>query len=168
MTSTLPYGVQTSETDDLNPRTAHEPRTWRLQRVWSARGWGARISTPSNRIRTETPSGRSGASQDRRSTASVQWLTLTLEGITAADYLSWVRDPGPLTLGPDLRRVDARAEPLGDRIDIELIWDREPPAPRTAVLAAGFALIPEVVQVVEVATRRTTTGADRDRGQISG
>jgi hypothetical protein len=93
---------------------------------------------------------------------------LTLEGITAADYLSWVRDPEPLTLGPDLRRVDARAEPLGDRIDIELTWDREPPAPRTAVLAAGFALIPEVVQVVEVATRRTTTGADRDRGRISG
>ena len=33
----------------------------------------------------------------------VQPLTLILEGITAEDYLSWVRDPEPSALGHDLR-----------------------------------------------------------------
>jgi hypothetical protein len=173
MTSTLPRGVETSETDDLNPRTVHEPRARRLQRVWSARRWGADtlradehaatrclstarinhppkrpgISAAANPIRTEAPSRGSRASEDRRFTASAQWVTLTLDGITAADYLSWVRDPEPLALGRDLRRLAARAEPLGDRIELELIWDREPPAPRSAVLAAGFPPIPEVVGI---------------------
>ena len=92
----------------------------------------------------------------------MQWLTLTLDGITAEDYLSWARDPEPPALGRDLRCVAARAEPLGDRIEIELIWDREPPTPRSAVLAAGFPLIPEVVELVTGHTR-TGTGLDRRR-----
>jgi len=146
----------------LNPQTVHEPRTQGPQRVWKAHGSGARISAASNRIRTETPSGWSEVSEDRRSTASVQLLTLTFDGVTAADYLSWVRDPEPLALGRDLRSVAARAEP-GDRIEIELIWDREPPAPRSAVLAANFPLIPEVVKL---AAGRTTTGTDRHRERI--
>jgi hypothetical protein len=111
------------------------------------RGEASRLSVTA---RDERP-GCSGTGEDRRSRVTAQWLRLTLEGITAGDYLGWVRDPEPLALERDLRRVTARADPLGDRIEIELIWDREPPAPRLAVLAAGFPLIPEVIEVAEVA-----------------
>jgi hypothetical protein len=76
-----------------------------------------------------------------------QPLTLILDGITAEDYLSRVRDPEPPALGRDLRCLLVRAEPLGDRIDVELIWDREPPAPRAAAVAAGFLLTPEILDV---------------------
>jgi hypothetical protein len=50
--------------------------------------------------------------------------------------------------------VVTRAESLGDRIEIELIWEREPPTPPAAALAAGFPLVPEVVAL---ATGHTTT-----------
>jgi len=124
------------------------------------------MSTTANRIRTEAPSGCcSEAGEDRRSTEWVQWLTLALDGITAGDYLSWVTDAEPSALGRDLRCVTACAEPLGERIEIELIWDREPPAPRSAVLAAGFPLFPEVVELV---TGHPTTGSNGGRGRISG
>ena len=34
-----------------------------------------------------------------RSRGSLQLLTLVLDGITAGDYLCWVRDPEPAALG---------------------------------------------------------------------
>jgi hypothetical protein len=77
----------------------------------------------------------------------MQHLTILLEGMTASDYLAWVRDPDPHTLGRELRSVDVRADPLGDRIDVLLHWDTDPPAPRTALPAAGFYLTPEVIEL---------------------
>ncbi len=78
---------------------------------------------------------------------SLQILTLSLDGITAADYLSWVRDPEPPALDRGLRSIAVRAEPLGDWIEAQLSWDSEPPAPHAAAVAAGFLLTPEVVAV---------------------
>jgi hypothetical protein len=79
---------------------------------------------------------------------SVQPLTLRLDGITAGDYLAWIHDPEPPALGHDLRDITVRAAPLGDRIDVELVWDREhPPPPRAAAVTAGFPLTPEVFEL---------------------
>jgi hypothetical protein len=75
---------------------------------------------------------------------SVQQLTLFLAGITAGDYLARVRDPEPRALGHHLKSVTARAEPLGRRVDVELVWDQPPPALRDAAITAGFPLTPEV------------------------
>jgi hypothetical protein len=76
---------------------------------------------------------------------ATQRLTLLLHGITAGDYLTWVRDPEPHALGHYLKAVTATAQPLGRRIDLELTWDQPPPALRDAAITAGFPLIPEVI-----------------------
>jgi hypothetical protein len=50
-----------------------------------------------------------------------QSLRLLLDGITADDYLCWVRDPAPQALaGHGLQSISVTADPLGDRIDLEL------------------------------------------------
>jgi hypothetical protein len=72
----------------------------------------------------------------------VQTLTIVLAGITAGDYLAWVRDPEPPALERDLRRIATKADPLGERIDLQLVWDREPPSAEAALRAAGFPLAP--------------------------
>jgi hypothetical protein len=80
-----------------------------------------------------------------------QLLRLVLDGITAGDYLCWVRDPEPqalVKLGHNLQSISASADPLRDRIELELHWDREPPDPCSAAVAAGFLLTPEVVDVL--------------------
>jgi hypothetical protein len=85
----------------------------------------------------------------RSPTMPAQSLIIRLDGITAADYLSWARDPEPPALGHGLRSVAICAEPLGDLIELELVWAGRPPAtPRAAAVAAGFALISEVVAVL--------------------
>ena len=92
-------------------------------------------------------------------TTHAQSLTIRLDGITAADYLTWVRDPEPPALDHGLRSVAISAEPLGELIDIELAWSEQPPTtPTAAAVAAGFALIPEVVTV-----RSATCAVDRHR-----
>ena len=52
---------------------------------------------------------------------SRQPLTLILDGITAEDYLAWVRDPEPPVLGHTLRSLTTRATRLSDRFDVQLI-----------------------------------------------
>jgi hypothetical protein len=79
-----------------------------------------------------------------RGEIATQPLTLLLQGITAGDCLTWVRDPDPPALGRELRSINVQADPLGDRIDLLLCWGGNPLAPRTAAAAAGFALTPEV------------------------
>ena len=74
-------------------------------------------------------------------------LTILLDGITAGDYLAWIRDPEPPALGRDLRSVTVEADPVGNRIDLELTWNRPPPALEAAAADAGFPLTPEVVAV---------------------
>jgi hypothetical protein len=83
----------------------------------------------------------------------VQSLTLKLEGITAGDYLTWVRDPEPPALGRDLRYITVHADPVGAQIDLELGWDREPPSGRAALHAAGFPVTPEVVNLASTMPR---------------
>jgi hypothetical protein len=91
------------------------------------------------------------------STTHAQSLRIRLDGITAGDYLAWVRDPEPPALDHGLQSVAISAEPLGDLVNIELVWTGQPPtAPSTAAAAAGFALIPEVVSV-RSATRTAHT-----------
>jgi hypothetical protein len=77
----------------------------------------------------------------------LQILTLTLDGITAGDYMVWVCDPEPPALGRDLRGVTVRGEPLGDTVEALLTWKGAPPAPSTAAPMAGLALTPEVIAV---------------------
>jgi hypothetical protein len=76
-----------------------------------------------------------------------QLLTLTLDGITAGDYLAWARDPEPPALDHGLRSLVIEADPLGDTIEAVLSWDGFPPPPAAAATAAGLALIPEVTAV---------------------
>ena len=83
------------------------------------------------------------------STTHVQSLVIRLDGITAGDYLAWVRDPEPPALDHGLRSVTVSAEPLGEIINVELVWAGEAPTtPRAAAVAAGFALIPEIVALL--------------------
>ncbi len=77
----------------------------------------------------------------------VQSLTLVLDGITPVDYLTWVRDPEPRTLDRDLRSATVQAHALGDQINLQLVWDREPPPAQAALLAAGFAATPELIEL---------------------
>ena len=78
----------------------------------------------------------------------MQLLTLVLDGITAADYLAWVRDPDPAALGRSLRQLNVRPQPLGDRIEVQLVWEDEPPAAPTAAVAAGFPLTQNVAELL--------------------
>ena len=76
-----------------------------------------------------------------------QTLILTLEGITAGDYVAWVTDPEPPALGRDLRSIALRWDPLGDTVDAVLDWVGSPPAPPAAAPIAGLPLRPEVIRV---------------------
>jgi len=77
----------------------------------------------------------------------LQRLTLTLDGITAGDYMTWVRDPEPPALGRDLDSIGVRADSLGDTVDALLSWNVAPPHAMTAAATAGLPLTPEVVAV---------------------
>jgi hypothetical protein len=77
----------------------------------------------------------------------LQRLTITLDGITAGDYLAWACDAEPPALGRELSCVDVRADPLGDTVEAWLSWTVTAPVPREAARAAGLALTPEVVCV---------------------
>ena len=76
---------------------------------------------------------------------SLQYLTLKLDGITAGDYLTWVRDPEPPALGLALDSVSVQADPLGDTVEAALSWTTPSPSPRAAAVAAGLPLSQEVV-----------------------
>ncbi|HUA45634.1 MAG TPA: hypothetical protein VMA77_10425 [Solirubrobacteraceae bacterium] len=101
----------------------------------------------------------------------VQSILIRLDGITAGDYLTWVRDPEPPALDHGLRSVAISAGPLGELINIKLVWAGQPPTnPSAGAVAAGFALTPEVVSVHSVthtadsvAQRRSPT----DGGPVS-
>lgn len=75
---------------------------------------------------------------------ALQTLILTLEGITAGDYVARVSDPEPPALGRGLRSITLRWEPLGDTVEAALDWDGSPPAATAAAPIAGLPLIPEV------------------------
>jgi len=87
----------------------------------------------------------------------LQHLTLTLDGITAGDYLTWVRDPEPPALGLSLDSVTVQADLLGDTIEATLAWNRPPPAAHTAARVAGLALTEEVSAVSSRLPAHTTT-----------
>jgi hypothetical protein len=99
------------------------------------------------------------------STPHVQSLIIRLDGITAGDYLDWVRDPEPPALDYGLRSVAVSAEPLGELVRVELIWAGQPPTtPGAAAAAAGFALTPEVVAVLSATC---TADGHRSIGEVS-
>jgi hypothetical protein len=75
---------------------------------------------------------------------SLQILSLSLDGITAGDYLTWCRDPDPPALGYALRSIRVDADPLSDTITAILDWNQPAPAPATAATAAGLPLPPGV------------------------
>jgi hypothetical protein len=76
-----------------------------------------------------------------------QVLIITLDGITAGDYLAWVRDPEPPALGQELYQVRVHGDPLGDTVQAVLVWRSAAPAPSVAAQVAGLPLTPEVVGV---------------------
>jgi hypothetical protein len=76
-----------------------------------------------------------------------QRLTYELDGITAGDYLAYVRNPEPPGLGTSLRSIAVHAEPLGDTIEAVLQWDGAAPDPAVAEILAGLPTTPEVVRV---------------------
>jgi hypothetical protein len=76
-----------------------------------------------------------------------QRLTFELDGITAGDYLAYVRNPEPPGLGTSLRAIAIDAEPLGDTIEVALAWNGTAPAPATAEVLAGLPMTPEVARV---------------------
>jgi hypothetical protein len=77
----------------------------------------------------------------------LQQLILTLDGITAGDYLAWARDPEPPALGRELSSIAVGGDPLGDTVVAWLSWAGTAPAAHEAVRAAGLALTPEVAGV---------------------
>lgn len=81
-----------------------------------------------------------------RRRAPHQTVTLILGGLTAGDYLQWVRDPEPRQ-HRDLTLMSVTAAPLGDRIQLNLISSGDSPNPTAAAEAVGFPIIPEVVAV---------------------
>ena len=76
-----------------------------------------------------------------------QLLTLTLDGITASDYLTWVADPEPPALGNALGSITIDADPLDTTIHAALAWNIAPPPARQAAALAGLALTLEVAAV---------------------
>jgi hypothetical protein len=72
----------------------------------------------------------------------LQILTLGLDGITAADYLAWCRDPDPPALDCAHRSIRVKADPLGDTITAVLDWNQPAPSPRAAAAMAGLPLPP--------------------------
>jgi hypothetical protein len=78
---------------------------------------------------------------------ALQVLILELDGITAGDYLAWVRDTEPPALGQDLREVSVQGDPLGDTVEAVLAWRGVVPAPSVAVQVAGLPRTPEVIGV---------------------
>ncbi len=96
---------------------------------------------------------------------TLQCLTLTLDGITAGDYLQWVRDPEPPALGLGLSSIEVRGEPLGDTVLAALWWDVPPPAAVDAGPAAGFPLTPEVVAIRPARSPRCPIERNAERGE---
>jgi hypothetical protein len=78
---------------------------------------------------------------------ALQVLILKLDGITAGDYLAWVRDPEPPALRQDLREVSVQGDPLGDTVEAVLAWSGAVPPPSVAAQVAGLPLTPEVIGV---------------------
>ncbi len=78
---------------------------------------------------------------------ALQVLILTLDGITAGDYLAWVRDPEPPALGQELCQVSAHGDPLGDTVQAVLLWRGTAPTPSVAAQVAGLPLTPEMIGV---------------------
>jgi hypothetical protein len=76
-----------------------------------------------------------------------QRLTLTLDGITAGDYLQWVRDPEPPALGHALRSIDVGGDLLGQTVEAVLSWTGPRLPAIEAARVAGLPLTPEVVAV---------------------
>jgi hypothetical protein len=78
---------------------------------------------------------------------TLQRLTLTLDGITAGDYMQWVRDPEPPALGLGLRSIEVSGDPLGDAVEAVLWWSVSPPPAIEAGPVAGLPVTPEVIAV---------------------
>jgi hypothetical protein len=74
-------------------------------------------------------------------------LRLRLDGMTAGDYLAYLRDPEPPALGHSLHAVDVRADPLSDVVEAQLAWTD---APETTTAAAHIAGFPTPAEVVEL------------------
>jgi hypothetical protein len=85
--------------------------------------------------------------RQERTDAALQRLTLMLEGITAGDYLQWMRDPEPPALGQALQSIDVQGDPLGQIVEARMSWEGSPPSALEAARLAGLPLIPEVTEV---------------------
>ena len=79
-----------------------------------------------------------------------QTLRLRLDGMTAGDYLSHLRDPEPAMLGAGLHEVVVEADPLEDEVHALLTWEQ---APADACVAANLAGFPTPREVVGVECR---------------
>ena len=73
-------------------------------------------------------------------------ITLVLAGITAEDYLQWIRDPDP-PARTDVQLISARAVRPGERIELELRAHGRLPALQAAAHAVGFPITPEVIGI---------------------
>src|SRR5215475_1360228 len=73
-------------------------------------------------------------------------VTLVLAGITAEDYLQWIRDPDP-PARTDVQLISARAVRPGERIELELRAHGRLPALQAAAHAVGFPITPEVIGI---------------------
>jgi hypothetical protein len=86
-------------------------------------------------------------------------VTLLLDGITADDYLQWVRDPDSPE-HDELALIDVGSAAGGDRIRLELLVEDDPPPPSAAAQALGFPITPEVVAITCAEPARRCGGQD--------
>jgi hypothetical protein len=121
-------------------------------------------------MRTVTQT-RTAAAEDhhRRPREQAFALTLSLDGITAHDYLQWVRDPDPPSRD-DLKLLAVTAPPLGDHIRLEVLSAGDPPPATIAAHALGFPMTADVIEVhggpfdpCQRSTRRATSSHARGR-----
>jgi hypothetical protein len=77
-----------------------------------------------------------------------QILRLHLDGVLAADYLAYVRDPDPAALGGALRSVTIREQPpFSSVVEALLTWRGAAPDPHAAATLAGLPVTADVIAV---------------------
>ena len=99
---------------------------------------------PAGRVRFALPDDDARATVADDCDMTTQRLTLKLDGVTAGDYLAYIRDPEPPALGHALRSISVTADPFGSIVEATIEWDGPAPEAHAAARAAGLPVTGDV------------------------